>query len=132
MRSLKLLTALCLLGALMAAPGVRAAEPSANTRLDESLRCFATMSVLMTMDDPEAHKLGEMGGLYFMGRLDGALADKEFEDRLFAFSQNMPNEDIPKLMTRCAEIMQTHGAVVQEIGRRVSVREEAAAATAKK
>jgi hypothetical protein len=129
---LKLLTAVCFLGASMGVSGVRAAEPSANARLDENLRCFATMSVLMTLDDPEAHKLGEMGGLYFMGRLDGALTDKEFEDRLFAFSQNMPNEDMPKLMTRCGEIMQTHGAVVQEIGRRVSVREEAAAAAAKK
>jgi hypothetical protein len=127
LRSLRLLTALGFAAAAMAASGAQAAEPAANARVDESVRCFAAMAILVSMDSVETRKLGEMGGLYFMGRLDGALSDQDLEDRLAALGQNPPTADMPALVTRCAEIMTTRSQAIQEIGGRVSVREKAAA-----
>jgi hypothetical protein len=130
-RSLKLLTAVGFAVAAMATSGVQAAEPTASARLDESVRCFAAMAILVSMDNAETQKLGEMGGLYFMGRLDGALSDQDLEDRLAALGQNPPDEDMPELIARCAEIMTARGQAIQEIGGRVSAREKAAADTKK-
>lgn len=128
MRSLRRLTALGFAAAaVVAASGAQAAEPAASARLDESVRCFAAMAILVSMDGAETRKLGEMGGLYFMGRLDGALSDQDLEDRLAALGQNPPAADMPALITRCAEIMTTRSQAIQEIGGRVSVREKAAA-----
>lgn len=129
MRFSKIITATAVaLGVAMSAPaGVSAAEQTAAERLDESVRCFGIASVMMAMDDANSQQTGQMAGLYFMGRLDGALSDKELEDRLFAFSQNLPKEDMQKLLTRCGEIMKVRGEAIQGVGGRVSAREEAAA-----
>lgn len=128
MRFLKTITvsALALAAAASAPSAVRAATPAANARLDESVRCFAVTSILSISDDEETKQVGQMGALYFMGRLEGQLSDKEFEDRLFEFSKNRDKIDTNKILAGCGELMQAHGAAVQAIGDRVSKREEAA------
>jgi hypothetical protein len=125
-------TAVVLCAVLSASSSAGAAEQSAAERLDESVRCFGIASVMMTLNDDASKQSGQMAGLYFMGRLDGALSDKELEDRMFAFSQGLPKEDVQKLLTRCGDIMKVRGDAIQAIGGRVSAREEAAAAAAKK
>ncbi len=124
--------AVALAAAVSVSSAAQAAEATGSARLDESVRCFAVTSMLMTMDDPETKNVGQMGGLYFMGRLDGALSDKDLEDRLFAFSQDLPNQDLQKLLAHCGDIMKVRGTAMQDIGSRVGVREEAAAAAKKK
>lgn len=129
MRSLKFpAAAFCVLAALSAVSiEARAAETAADTRADESLRCFAVTSMLVSADDAEVKQFGQLGSLFFMGRLDGALSDQALEDRLFKFSQNIANEDMEKIVTRCGEIMKARGEAVQAIGGRVEAREKAAA-----
>lgn len=133
MRPLKFLNAtiLAVVAASPVASSVWAAEPTANARLDESVRCFVVSSMLMTLDDSEINNVGQMSSLYFMGRLDGATSDKDLEDRLFALSQTLDPADIQKDVAHCAEILKVRGAAIQVIGQKVEVRETAAAAAKK-
>lgn len=123
-----IITAMAALGAAVSvSSSALAAEPTAAERLNESVRCFGISSVMLTMDDAKSREAGQLAALYFMGRLDGALSDQELEDRMFAFSQGLPNEDVTKLLARCGEIMKVRGAAIEAVGSRVSAREEAAA-----
>jgi hypothetical protein len=120
--------ALCALAAVSIAPMTAQAAPAPNARLDESVRCFVVTSMLMNMDDPQIKNVGQMGSLYFMGRLDGALPDKDLEDRLFTLSQTLNPADLKSDVAHCGEILKARGAAIQAISTRVAAREKAAAA----
>jgi hypothetical protein len=128
--SFKRLFALSFVVAAMATPGAYAAEPAptGTARVDESVRCFVSMSMLIQADDAETKNVGQMGALYFMGRLDSGMPDKDLEERIFAVGQSMEGQDVQKVIQHCGEIMQERGEAVQKIGERVAVREQAAAA----
>jgi hypothetical protein len=123
--------ALGALAAVSVAPRGAQAAPVPNARLDESVRCFVVTSMLMNMDDPQIKSVGQMGSLYFMGRLDGALPDKDLEDRLFTLSQTLNPAELKQDVAHCGEVLKARGAVIQGISARVESREKAAAAAKK-
>jgi hypothetical protein len=112
---------------VLAANGSWAAEQTSDARNAESIRCMVVATQLVQMDDAEAQKIGQMSAMYFMGRLDAAMSDKEIEDRLFATGQVMLGTNLQKDLERCGAILQERGGVYEDMGKRISAREETAA-----
>lgn len=107
---------------------VRAAEQSAESRNAESLRCAVVMGQLIAMDDEQARQAGQMGALYFKGRMDGALSDAEIEHGLFVAAQAMRGVPLANELRRCQSIIGARNAAHKEIVSRLSARLEASEA----
>ncbi|PLR22337.1 hypothetical protein SGCZBJ_18515 [Caulobacter zeae] len=130
MRLHKFSIAAALGGALSIASSAQAQAPAASSP-SEDLRCFVVTSLLAASDDESAKQIGQMGALYFMGRIDAKLSDKKIEDQMVALSAGLTEADTRAMLVRCGGELEKRGATMQEISKRVQVREEAAAAAKK-
>lgn len=116
------------LGVAMSIASSAQAQAPAASSASEDLRCFVATSLLAASGDDSIKQIGQMGALYFMGRVDAKLSDKELEDQMFAVGQGLTEADTRAMLVRCGNVLQQRGTKIQEISKRVQARESAAAA----
>ena len=114
---------------LLVTPMLLAAGPASNAEIRSDIRCMLALGGLAQHSDPAIKMAGMLAAQYYFGRVDSRLSALDLEQALVAESATLTDGDIAPLLKSCGEHLQTRGAALSAIGKRLQ--DKAARAPAK-
>jgi hypothetical protein len=111
-----------LLGALGAVVGVPASVQVQESGVKGDLQCFIANTQLQGSPDPQIRTIGMMGGMFFAGKIFGAVPDIDLEAALEKVAREVSTTTPQQTLQRCGKEMEQRGNQIQAVGRKLSAK----------
>lgn len=85
---------------------------------------IATQLASQQLEGSEA-LAAQMASMYFFGRVDAVLSEKELEERMAAAGRMIEGKPLGPYLQECGDYMQVRGKVMETIGGRLEAKEKA-------